>query len=87
MNHTPHTRWIVYILQCADTTLYTGITTDIKARLKKHSNGTGAKYTKGRGPFNVIHTEEYASKSEALMREAAIKKLRKEEKMRLKQSR
>lgn len=67
--------WTVYILECADQTLYTGITNDLPARLEKHVNGTGAKYTKGRAPFNVIHTEDHATRSDALKREAAIKAL------------
>ena len=45
--------WIVYILECSDNTLYTGITKDIERRMAEHENGTGAKYTKGRGPFNI----------------------------------
>ena len=76
-------RWTVYMLQCADGTLYTGIATDVTARIAKHSNGTGAKYTKGRGPFILLMTESYDIKGEALSREAAIKRLRKSEKMKL----
>lgn len=75
--------WIVYILQCADSTLYTGITMDLDARLIKHANGTGAKYTKGRGPFTVMLREEYPSKSDALKRELAIKRLSKAQKLQL----
>ncbi len=77
------TPWIVYILQCADGTLYTGITTDLDARLIKHTNGTGAKYTRGRAPFKVIFTESHPSKSAASTREAAIKRLSKQEKLKL----
>ena len=73
-------RWIVYILQCADMTLYTGITTNLAARLVKHANGTGAKYTRGRGPFFVVFNEEHATKSAALKREAKIKQLSKAQK-------
>lgn len=67
--------WTVYILRCADHTLYTGITNDLAARLKKHENGTGAKYTKGRGPFTLAYAERLDSRSLALKREAAIKAL------------
>lgn len=70
-------------MQCADETLYTGITTDMESRLQKHSNGTGAKYTKGRGPYQVIHTEIHETKSEALKREIAIKSLDRTEKLRM----
>lgn len=72
--------WIVYILRCADDTLYTGITNNIGTRLAAHENGTGAKYTKGRGPFSVIYKEAFENRSDASKREAAIKKLSREEK-------
>ncbi len=75
--------WTVYILECADKTLYTGITNDLQNRLEKHSNGTGAKYTKGRAPFNVIYTEQHRTKSQALKREIWIKSLRRAEKLSL----
>ena len=65
--------WIVYILQCADGTLYTGITNDLAHRIKEHENGTGAKYTRGRAPFTLLYTETHASRSQALKREARIK--------------
>lgn len=77
-------RWIVYILQCADMSLYTGITTDLDGRLVKHMNGTGAKYTRGRGPYEVILMELLPTKSAALKREAEIKRLNKARKLRLK---
>lgn len=73
--------WIVYILRCADMTLYTGITTDLDTRLVKHINGTGAKYTRGRGPYEVIFTEKFPTKSAALKRELQIKKLSRNEKL------
>lgn len=75
--------WIVYILECADGTLYTGITNHLEARLKAHSSGKGAKYTKGRGPFKVLYSEEHATQSLALKREAFIKKLKRSHKLRL----
>ena len=75
--------WILYILSCADGSYYTGITNDLPARLKKHESGTGAKYTKGRGPFRIAYRETLASRSDALKRELAVKALSKTEKMRL----
>jgi putative endonuclease len=75
--------WVVYILECADTTLYTGITKDIEARLKKHGSGTGAKYTRGRAPFKVIYSEEHSTQGSALKREAEIKALTRERKLQL----
>lgn len=75
--------WTVYILQCADGTLYTGITNNLARRMALHENGKGAKYTKGRGPFQVLHTEILASRSEASKREWIIKKLSREEKVTL----
>jgi putative endonuclease len=68
--------WIVYILECADRTLYTGITKNLKDRLQAHENGKGAKYTRGRGPFTVMHTEIHPTMSQALHREAQIKKFK-----------
>ena len=67
--------WTVYILQCGDGTLYTGITNDLKKRLAAHRNGTGAKYTRGRGPLKLLYKETRKTKSRALKREAAIKKM------------
>ena len=67
--------WIVYILECADGSLYTGITNDLERRMKTHATGRGAKYTKRRGPFIVRYTEHHATKGAALQREAAIKSL------------
>ena len=75
--------WVVYILKCADDTLYTGITNDLEARLSAHSDGTGAKYTKGRGPFQVVYEESCENRSEASKREMAIKKLNRAEKQAL----
>ena len=68
-------RWTIYILQCADGSFYTGITNDLEKRLKAHHAGTGAKYTRGRGPLTVVHTESRVSKGAALRREIAIKNL------------
>ena len=49
--------WIVYILRCKDDTLYTGITDDLARRMAAHNSGKGAKYTRGRGPVEVVYTE------------------------------
>ena len=75
--------WNVYMLRCGDGTLYTGITTDVAARVAKHADGTGAKYTRGRGPFDIVLKETYPTKSEALMRECAIKALSRVKKLAL----
>ena len=72
---------MVYILKCADDTLYCGITNDLDARIAAHENGTGAKYTKGRGPFEVIYTEPCENRSAASKREFAIKALSRVEKL------
>ena len=73
----------VYMLRCADDTLYTGSTTDPKKRLAVHQSGKGAKYTRSRLPVRLVYQEETADKSAALKREAAIKKLSREEKLQL----
>jgi putative endonuclease len=75
--------WIVYIVRCADGTLYTGITNDLARRIAMHDAGRGARYTRGRGPVVVVHTESCGSKGEALRREAALRRLRPAEKLRL----
>lgn len=75
--------WFVYILRCSDDTLYTGITNDLERRIKQHNEGKGAKYTRGRGPVALVKSFECESKSEALKLEFAIKKLSREEKLKL----
>lgn len=72
--------WFVYILQCGDGTLYTGVTTDVEARLSAHRSGKGAKYTRSRGPLTLVHTEVFADKVSAFRREWQIKHLPREEK-------
>ncbi|MCS6291969.1 MAG: GIY-YIG nuclease family protein [Nitrospira sp.] len=67
--------WVVYIVECADRTLYTGITNDLKQRMAAHETGKGAKYTKHRRPLTLRYTETADSKGDALRREAAIKAL------------
>lgn len=68
-------RYVVYILKCKDTTLYTGYTTDLTHRLHMHECGKGAKYTRGRGPFRIEYVERFSTKEEALKKEYAIKQL------------
>jgi len=75
--------WVVYILECADRSLYTGITTNMTRRLDEHAAGRGAKYTKRRGPFFIRYTETHRTRSAALKREAAIKALDRCEKLAL----
>jgi putative endonuclease len=72
--------WIVYILECNDTTLYTGITNNLQNRIKLHLAGKGARYTRGRSPLTIVYSEKCATKSIALKREYAIKQLTREEK-------
>ena len=73
----------VYILKCADGTFYTGWTNDIDLRIKAHNEGKGAKYTRGRTPVELVYYEVLPTKSEALKREAAIKKLPRLKKLKL----
>lgn len=63
----------VYMLRCKDGSLYTGWTNDLAHRLAMHRSGRGAKYTRGRGPLELVYTEELADKESALRRECAIK--------------
>ena len=68
--------WYVYMLRCADDTLYTGVTTNLERRVKEHNESPmGAKYTRTRRPVSLVHQETFASRGEACTREAAIKKL------------
>ena len=75
--------WKVYILRCGDGSLYTGIAMDVQRRFEMHSAGKGAKYTRGRGPLELVYTEECGTHSDALRRELAIKALPREEKLKL----
>ncbi len=75
--------YFVYILVCRDETLYCGYTNDLEARLAAHNNGKGAKYTKSRLPVQLSYYESFETKSEALKREAAIKKLTRKQKLNL----
>lgn len=75
--------WTVYILRCGDGSLYTGITNDVPARLETHRSGKGAKYTRGRGPLELVYSEECPDKSAALKRELQIKSLSRLQKLEL----
>lgn len=75
--------WTVYILRCGDGSLYTGITDDLPRRLQAHRSGKGAKYTRGRGPLELVYQEACADRSAASKREWAIKHLSREEKLAL----
>ena len=76
-------KWSLYIIECADGTLYTGITNDVEKRLKAHTEGKGAKYTRSRAPFKLLHTEEFKDRAKASVREAAIKAMPRAEKIKL----
>ena len=72
--------WFVYILRCSDGSYYTGYTNDMEKRLDVHNIGQGAKYTRSRRPCKVVFTEQQETKSDALKREAQIKKLSRKKK-------
>jgi len=78
-----HENWFVYILKCSDDTLYTGITNNVSKRIEDHEKGVGAKYTKGRSPFQLLFTEKHPNRSSASKREIEIKSLSKIEKLAL----
>ena len=77
--------WFVYMLRCRDGSLYTGIAVDVQRRLQEHNGelGQGARYTRSRRPVTLVYQETLASRSAALKREAAIKKLSRVEKEQL----
>jgi putative endonuclease len=74
-------KYFVYFLLCADGTLYCGFTDDPDARLKTHNAGKGAKYTRSRLPVKLVYREEFDSKSDALKRECALKRITRAEKL------
>ena len=75
--------WKLYMLRCGDGSLYTGITTDLQRRLEEHRSGKGAKYTRSRGPLELVYWEECGDKSAALKRELEIKYLSRTEKLKI----
>lgn len=72
--------WFTYLLRCADDSLYTGITNDLDRRLKKHNAGTASRYTRSRLPVTLVYQEKQETRSDALKRELAIKRLSRTEK-------
>lgn len=69
--------WFVYMVECADMSLYTGITTDLKRRVDEHNtNSKGARYTRAKRPVSLVYSECHATRSEAGKRENSIKKLK-----------
>jgi len=75
--------WYVYILECRDKTLYTGITADISRRVAEHNRGKGGNYTRTRIPAKLVYQESHPTRSEALKREIQIKRLSKKDKVAL----
>lgn len=75
--------WLVYILECADNTLYTGITNNLDKRIEAHNNKQGAKYTKPRTPVKLVYSENCGSKSDASKREYQLKQLTRDAKIKL----
>lgn len=73
----------VYIIECKDGSLYTGWTNNLKKRFKDHSEGKGAKYTRGRGPFKIVYFETFDEKRDALKREYEIKSFTRDKKLEL----
>lgn len=78
-----HMPYYFYLARCSDGSLYSGSCTDLAEREKKHNAGKGAKYTRSRLPIVFVYTETFKTKSAAMKREAAVKKLKKEEKEKL----
>jgi putative endonuclease len=76
-------RYYTYILECGDSTLYTGIATDVRRRFKEHVEGKGAKYTKSRGVKKILFEEKHKDRSSALKREVELKRLSRKEKLEL----
>ena len=85
MDTTPQKNWLIYILECGDGSLYCGITNNLEKRLKQHKGEIkgGAKYTRSHWPCKLVYEEKSTSRSEALQREAIIKKMSKNEKQAL----
>ena len=75
--------YYVYLIQCEDGSIYTGITTDLERRFKEHKGKTGGRYTRAHKVEKILYTEKHPTRSDALKREIQIKKLRREEKLKL----
>jgi putative endonuclease len=80
---TKRPKYFVYLIECGDQSIYTGITTDVPRRFKEHKNGKGGHYTSSRQVVKVLYTEKSKNRGEALKREAEIKKLSREQKLNL----
>jgi predicted GIY-YIG superfamily endonuclease len=80
MAEKPREGWFVYMIRCADNSLYTGITKDVPRRCRQHNDGIASRYTRGRCPVQLVYQESQASHGRALKREAAIKALGRREK-------
>ncbi len=76
-------KWFLYILKCVDSSLYTGIAKDVEKRFKMHSEGKGARYTRSRRPLEIMYQEVCKTRTQALVRECAIKALSKTKKLAL----
>lgn len=83
MNTDWNKQWVLYILECKNGTLYTGITNDLDRRLAAHRAGKGAKYTRGRGPLILRYVEKCEDHSHALRRELQVKSLARTDKLKL----
>ena len=79
----PGETWYVYLLRCADGSLYTGIAKDVSRRCQQHNAGTASRYTRCRLPVELVYQEVHASQGSALRREAAIKTLSRQQKLSL----
>ncbi|MBT3048567.1 MAG: GIY-YIG nuclease family protein [Candidatus Thiodiazotropha sp.] len=79
----PSRFWTVYMVRCADRTIYTGIAKDLGRRVAEHNSGSGAKYTRGRAPVELVFAEDLNSHGEALRREYEIKQMSRARKLRL----
>ena len=73
--------WYVYVIECKDGKLYTGITNNLERRVRDHNSGSASKFTKYRAPVKLLYTESYPNKPQALRREAQIKRLKRTEKL------
>lgn len=75
--------FVVYLVECADRSLYCGYTTDVKSRLRMHNAGKGSKYTRSRLPVKLVYTEKYPTQRAAMKREYAIKKMTRAQKKKM----
>ena len=73
--------WFFYVLSCRDSSMYTGVTTDVQRRIEEHNKGKGAKYTRSRLPVRLLYSRKMLNRSQAQKLESAFKKLRREKKL------